>query len=157
MKNVGVSDHFKITFNYLNPFIFIFQWIFYSSRLAQKVQNWHYLRRGMLVTWTLKFKISDSLNSNTCFCLWLYGSLAFFHSGVRIKPNTSFQTLPLANAQTCIGEEGSAPDYRQTGVATSGFTTYTLPIAEILSGKNAWAFVVCGLLMKSFKKNILKI
>ena len=25
-------------------------------------------------------------------------------------------------AQTCIGEEGSAPDYRQTRVTTSGFT-----------------------------------
>ena len=32
----------------------------------------------------------------------------------------------------------------------------TLPTAEILSGKNAWAFLVCGFLMKSFKK-ILKI
>ena len=33
----------------------------------------------------------------------------------------------------------------------------TLPTAEILSGKNARAFMVCGFLMKSFKKNILKI
>ena len=33
----------------------------------------------------------------------------------------------------------------------------TLPIAEILSGKNVRAFLVCGFLMKSFKKNILKI
>ena len=33
----------------------------------------------------------------------------------------------------------------------------TLPTAEILSGKNARAFLVCGFLMKSFKKNILKI
>ena len=28
----------------------------------------------------------------------------------------------------------------------------TLPTAEILSGKNARAFLVCGFLMKSFKK-----
>ena len=34
---------------------------------------------------------------------------------------------------------------------------FTLPTAEILSGKNARAFLVCGFLMKSFKKNILKI
>ena len=34
---------------------------------------------------------------------------------------------------------------------------YTLPTAEILSGKNARAFLVCGFLMKSFKENILKI
>jgi hypothetical protein len=61
----------------------------------------------------------------------------FFHSGVRIKPNTSFQTLPLANAQTCIGEEGSAPDYRQTGVATSGFTTYIEVWEEEIGGR--WA------------------
>ena len=33
----------------------------------------------------------------------------------------------------------------------------TLPTTEILSGKNARAFLVCGFLMKSFKKNILKI
>ena len=33
----------------------------------------------------------------------------------------------------------------------------TLPKTEILSGKNARAFLVCGFLMKSFKKNILKI
>ena len=30
----------------------------------------------------------------------------------------------------------------------------TLPTAEILSGKNAWAFLVCGFLMNSFKKKI---
>ena len=29
---------------------------------------------------------------------------------------------------------------------------HTLPTAEILSGKNARAFLVCGFLMKSFKK-----
>ena len=34
---------------------------------------------------------------------------------------------------------------------------HTLPTAEILSGKNVRAFLVCGFLMKSFKKNILKI
>ena len=28
----------------------------------------------------------------------------------------------------------------------------TLPTAEILSGKNEWAFLVCGFLMKSLKK-----
>ena len=28
----------------------------------------------------------------------------------------------------------------------------TLPTGEILSGKNAWALLVCGFLMKSFKK-----
>ena len=33
----------------------------------------------------------------------------------------------------------------------------TLPTAEILSGKNVRAFLVCRFLMKSFKKNILKI
>ena len=33
----------------------------------------------------------------------------------------------------------------------------TLPTAEIVSGKNARAFLVCGFLMKSLKKNILKI
>ena len=33
----------------------------------------------------------------------------------------------------------------------------TLPTAEILSDKNARAFLVCGFLMKSIKKNILKI
>ena len=33
-------------------------------------------------------------------------------------------------------------------------TQCTLPTAEILSGKNAPAFVVCGFLMKSFKKKI---
>ena len=31
---------------------------------------------------------------------------------------------------------------------------YTLPIAEILSGKNVRAFLVCGFLMQSFKKKI---
>ena len=35
--------------------------------------------------------------------------------------------------------------------------SHTLPTAEILSGKNAWAFLVCGFLMKLFKNNILKI
>jgi hypothetical protein len=35
-------------------------------------------------------------------------------------------------------------------------THYTLPTAEILSGKNERAFLVCGFLMKSYKK-ILKI
>ena len=29
---------------------------------------------------------------------------------------------------------------------------YTLPTAEILNGKNTWAFLVCGFLMKSFQK-----
>ena len=33
----------------------------------------------------------------------------------------------------------------------------TIPTDEILSGKNVRAFLVCGFLMKSFKKNILKI
>ena len=32
------------------------------------------------------------------------------------------------------------------------FETTTLPTAEILIGKNARAFLVCGFLMKSFKK-----
>ena len=32
----------------------------------------------------------------------------------------------------------------------------TIPTAEILSGKNAWAFLVCGFLMKSFNKISLK-
>ena len=32
------------------------------------------------------------------------------------------------------------------------FETTTLPTAEILSGKNARTFLVCGLLMKSSKK-----
>ena len=36
-------------------------------------------------------------------------------------------------------------------------TQPTLPKAEIISGKNARTFLVCGFLMKSFKKNILKI
>ena len=40
---------------------------------------------------------------------------------------------------------------------TLGRKAATLPTAEILSGKNARAFLVCGFLMKSFKKNILKI
>ena len=31
-------------------------------------------------------------------------------------------------------------------------TSNTLPTAEILSGKNARAFLVCGFLMKAFKK-----
>ena len=34
---------------------------------------------------------------------------------------------------------------------------YTLPTAEIISGENARAFLVCGFLMKSVKKGILKI
>ena len=38
-----------------------------------------------------------------------------------------------------------------------GFSSVTLPTAEILSGKNARAFLVYGFLMKSFKKHILKI
>ena len=42
-------------------------------------------------------------------------------------------------------------------VLTIYLKLYTLPIAEILSGKNVRAFLVCGFLMKSFKKNILKI
>ena len=33
----------------------------------------------------------------------------------------------------------------------------TLPTPEILSGKNARPFLVCGFLMKSFKKSILKL
>ena len=33
----------------------------------------------------------------------------------------------------------------------------SVPTAEKLSGKNAWVFLVCGFLMKSFKQNILKI
>ena len=45
------------------------------------------------------------------------------------------------------------------GVTPSKGLNYllTLPTAEILSGKNARAFLVCWLLMKSNKKNILKI
>jgi hypothetical protein len=39
----------------------------------------------MLVFETLKNKISDFLNSNTCFCSRLYGSL------INQKNNTSFQ------------------------------------------------------------------
>ena len=45
-------------------------------------------------------------------------------------------------------------------LCSSGYLVYarpTLPIVEILSGKNVRAFLVCGFLMKSFKKNILKI
>ena len=34
---------------------------------------------------------------------------------------------------------------------------YTLPKAKILSGKNVWVFLVFGLLMKSFKKDILRL
>ena len=37
------------------------------------------------------------------------------------------------------------------------FTLLTLPTAEILSGKNVRAFLVCVFLMKWYKKNILKI
>ena len=37
------------------------------------------------------------------------------------------------------------------------WSTYTLPIADILSGKKVRAFLVCGFLMISFKNNILKI
>ena len=32
------------------------------------------------------------------------------------------------------------------------YSNCTLPTAEILSGKNARAFLVCGFLIKSFKK-----
>ena len=39
----------------------------------------------------------------------------------------------------------------------SGLLFNTLPTAEILSGKNARAYLFCGFLMKAFKKNILKI
>ena len=39
------------------------------------------------------------------------------------------------------------------GYDHSNVVGYTLPTAEILSGKNARAFLVCGFLMKSFKKN----
>ena len=35
-------------------------------------------------------------------------------------------------------------------------SVFTLPTAEILNGKNAWAFLVCGFLMKSFKKKYAK-
>ena len=36
-------------------------------------------------------------------------------------------------------------------------TPYTPPIAEILCVKNGRAIVVCGFLMKSLKKNMLKV
>ena len=36
-----------------------------------------------------------------------------------------------------------------------GDATYTLPTAEILSGKNARAFLICGFSMKSFKKKYI--
>ena len=45
--------------------------------------------------------------------------------------------LICSSAQTCIGEEGSAPDYRQTGVATSGFTTYIEEWEEEIGGRGA--------------------
>ena len=35
------------------------------------------------------------------------------------------------------------------------YSISTLPTAELLSGKNARAFLVCGFLMKSLKKKIL--
>ena len=40
----------------------------------------------------------------------------------------------------------------KSGVERFGVEAWTLPTAEILSGKNALAFLVCGFLMKSFKK-----
>ena len=44
---------------------------------------------------------------------------------------------------------------QDNGTATALSVHYvdTLPTAEILSGKNVRAFLVCGFLMKSFKKN----
>ena len=46
--------------------------------------------------------------------------------------------------------------YRYKTIEANGNTGVTLPIAEILSGKNARAFLVSGFLMKAFKNNILK-
>ena len=40
-----------------------------------------------------------------------------------IQPSEFVVTLALALHCPDIGEEGSAPDYKQTGVTTSGFTT----------------------------------
>ena len=37
-------------------------------------------------------------------------------------------------------------------VSNYSLTCFTLPTSEIISGKNAQAFLVCGFLMKSFKK-----
>ena len=46
---------------------------------------------------------------------------------------------------------------QQNDELLSGTSPSTLPTTEILSGKNVRAFLVCGFLMKSFKKKILKI
>ena len=42
------------------------------------------------------------------------------------------------------------------GYDHSNVVGYTLPTAEILSGKNVRAFLVCEFLMKSFKRNYEK-
>ena len=47
---------------------------------------------GMLVIETLKCKISDFLNSNTCFYLELYGSL---HQGQTMRPTENFISLSM--------------------------------------------------------------
>ena len=52
----------------------------------------------------------------------------------------------LIDQQTCLA------GFTKTIKSVDNCKYSTLPIAEILSGKNAWAFLVCGFLMKSFKK-----
>ena len=49
---------------------------------------------GMLVFETLKNKKSDFLNSNTCFCLQLYGSF-FGHKSTHSKGNYCFYKLKI--------------------------------------------------------------
>ena len=54
-------------------------------------------------------------------------------------------------------KQTKAPGQAWQNIWDSGdLSPLTLPTAEILSDKNARAFLVCGFLMKSFKKNILK-
>ena len=64
---------------------------------------------GMVVLKTLKCKISDFLNSNTCFCSWLYGRYLIFFVRMWIqnfRPHCAFyhsaKTLGLTSKRWCF-------------------------------------------------------
>ena len=87
----------------------------------------------------------EQLGSSSCQ-VWLH---PLYHRFIFKEINASWHGLHSYSSP--------APNFDHYTPLNVNYSLCTLPIAEILSGKNVRAFLVCGFLMKSFNKNILKI
>ena len=92
------------------------------------------------------------LQPTACLCVH-----SIYQDRKLLAPVTCFAQLDKTSLWTLWAEQHASYTRFLPRPTRKEFNLPKLPTAEILSGKNAQAFLVCGFLMKSFKKNILKI